>query len=67
MDEDNEAALDLQSALFKHCHSVSLIFSEQQINSEFASTVKESLHLTMQSLPMEHSAMYLTLFTQQHT
>ena len=26
VDEDNEAALDLQCALFKHCHSVSLIY-----------------------------------------
>ena len=26
VDEDNEAALDLLSALFKHCHSVSLIY-----------------------------------------
>ena len=26
VDEDNEAALDLWSALFTHCHSVSLIY-----------------------------------------
>ena len=71
VDEDNEAALDLQCMCsiqtLSQCEFDIQIFSEQQINSEVESTVTASLHLPIHSLPMEHSAMYLTLFTQQHT